>query len=187
MVPANVLGESSVHMRHVLTAGFALASLFAAACGSTSSSNSPGAGSTPATVTTGSTTTLGTVLTNSAGVTLYYLTTEQGGHDACTNMTGCAANWPALAPPSGGSPTAGSGASGQLTVITAADGSMEVAYNGWPLHTFSGDGGTPGKTTGNMLQSFGGTWYAATPSLTTSGAAGGASPAGASPSASSPY
>jgi predicted lipoprotein with Yx(FWY)xxD motif len=145
-----------------------------AACGgTTTSSSSSGGGSTSVTVGTGSTTTLGTVLTNGAGVTLYYLTTEQGGHDGCTNMSGCAANWPAVAPPSGGSPAAGSGVTGQLTVITASDGSMEVAYNGWPLHTYVGDGGTAGKTTGNRLQSFGGTWYAATPSLTASGAASG--------------
>jgi predicted lipoprotein with Yx(FWY)xxD motif len=84
-------------------------------------------------------------------------------------MTGCATAWPAVAPPASGSPTAGSGVSGQLTVITASDGSKEVAYNGWPLHTFQGDGNAPGMTNGNGIQSFGGTWHVVTPTLAASG------------------
>ena len=171
-----------MRLMHMLAAGIALGAL--AACGGTSTTNPSGNGSQGSnTIGTGSTS-LGTVLTNSAGLTLYYLTTEQGGHDACTNVPGCAAAWPAVAPPSGGSPSGSSAVTGSLAVITASDGSTEVTYNGWPLHTFQGDGGSPGMATGNGIHSFGGTWYAATPGLTASGAgSGGATPGGSS----SPY
>jgi len=174
--------RNSMRLLHILAAGIALGAL--AACGATNTTNSPGNGSPASnTVSTGSTS-LGTVLTNSAGLTLYYLTTEQGGHDACTTMSGCAAAWPAVTPPSGGSPTGSAGVTGQLAVISASDGTMEVTYNGWPLHTFQGDGGSPGKASGNGIHSFGGTWYAATPGLTASGAgSGGATPSGSA----SPY
>jgi predicted lipoprotein with Yx(FWY)xxD motif len=164
-----------MRLPQLLTTAMAAGAL--AACGGTGTPSSPGAGSSgSATVSTRSTS-LGTVLTDSSGLTLYYLTTEKGGHDACLSNAQCAMNWPAVAPPASGSPNAGSGVSGQLAVITATNGSMEVTYNGWPLHTFSGDGGVPGKTSGNGIVSFGGTWYVVTPSLTSSGA-GGASPSG---------
>src|SRR5438132_7559400 len=148
------------------------------ACGS-SGSGSPASspsGSTATTISTGSTP-IGTVLTDRSGLTLYYLTTEQGGHDACTSMAGCSSAWPAVKPPASGSPVGSSAVTGALTVITAADGSQEVAYNGWPLHTFQGDANTPGLANGNRIMSFGGTWYVATPALTTSGGASAGQPA----------
>ena len=132
------------------------------------------------------------MLTNSAGLTLYYLSTEQGGMDKCTQQAGppsCPTVWPGVAAPSSGNPVAGSGVTGSLTVITAADGSKEVAYNGWPLHTFQNDSG-PGQAGGNNIMSFGGTWYTATPALTSSGGSGGGGGGGgggATPSASTPY
>jgi predicted lipoprotein with Yx(FWY)xxD motif len=171
-------------MLRALTGVVAVGALGAlAACGGTTTTSSGGGGNgggaAGSTVSTASVSSLGTVLVNSAGLTLYYLTTEQGGVDSCTNMTGppsCAQAWPAVHPPSGGSATGGSGVTGTLAVITAHDGTMEVTYNGWPLHAFSGDT-APGQINGNNVTSFGGTWYAVTPSLTASGGA-------ASPSAS---
>jgi hypothetical protein len=53
---------------------------------------------------------------------------------------------------------------GTLGVITAADGSAEVTYNGWPLHTFGSDT-APGQTGGNGV---GGKWFAAMPGTTAS-------------------
>jgi predicted lipoprotein with Yx(FWY)xxD motif len=159
-------------MRRAMTIAVALGALAAlAACGGTSTT-SGGGGTSGSTVSTG---TAGgnTVLTNSAGFTLYYLNTEQGA-DKCTAQPMCNTVWPAVAPPSSGSPTAGSGVTGTLSVITAADGSQEVAYNGWPLHTYQPDTGT-GQTGGNNIMSFGGTWFTATPSLTASGAGTGGS------------
>jgi predicted lipoprotein with Yx(FWY)xxD motif len=165
-------------MRRAITIAVALGGLGAlAACGGTSTTS--GGGTSGATVSTG--TVAGTtVLTNSAGFTLYYLNTEQGA-DKCTAQPMCTTVWPAVAPPSSGSPTAGSGVTGQLTVITAADGSKEVAYNGWPLHTFQNDNGA-GQMGGNNIMSFGGIWFTATPGLTASGAGtGGSTSPGTSP------
>ena len=166
-------------MRRALTIAVSLGALAAlAACGGTSTNSSGGGGTSGSTVATGS---AGgnTVLTNSAGFTLYYLNTEQGA-DKCTAQPMCTTVWPALAPPSSGSPVAGSGVTGTLSVITAADGTKEVAYNGWPLHTFQNDTG-PGQIGGNNITSFGGTWFTATPSLTASGAGtGGSTSPGAS-------
>ena len=100
-------------------------------------SSGPTGASTPATPTIATRTTrLGTVLTDAAGHTLYYLTTEAGGQDQCTMQPGCSLMWPALAPPRGGDPLAASGIPGVVGVIAAADGTLEVSYNGWPLHTF---------------------------------------------------
>ena len=177
-------------MKKLLIGAVAVAGA-AAACGgstTTSTSSSGAAGTGSSTVSTGSAS-VGTVLTNAQGFTLYYLSSEQGGVDKCTGQSGCSAVWPGLTPPSGGSPSAASGVSGQLTVITASDGSKEVAYNGWPLHTFNNE--PAGQTGGQGIMSFGGTWFAATPALTSTGSgssgagSSGAPASGASPS--SPY
>lgn len=173
-------------MRRAMTIAVSLGALTAlAACGGTSS-NSSGGGTSGASVSTGS---AGgnTVLTNSAGRTLYYLTSEQGGHDACTNVPGCAGTWPAVAPPSSGSPTGGSGVTGTLGVISASDGTMEVTLNGWPLHSYAGDTAS-GQATGEGLMTGSGVWHVATPSLTSSGAGtGGSTSPSASPSTTTPY
>jgi predicted lipoprotein with Yx(FWY)xxD motif len=146
----------------------------AAACGGTSTGGSggPGAGanggSSTADVLTGSTS-MGTVLTNKQGFTLYYFTPEQGGTVACTGA--CATIWPPLTVT--GSPTAASGITG--TLGTVANGGMEVTYNGWPLHTYSGDSAA-GQTNGQGIM---GQWFAATPGLTSSGGGSSTSSSGA--------
>lgn len=157
------------------------AGLLLAACGgygtggSTSTPATSGAGSSvtptptpsgPATIGTGSTS-LGTVLTNPQGLTLYYFTPEKGGTVACTG--GCATAWPPLKPT--GTLSAPSNISGSLGTVALADGSMEVTYNGWPLHTYAQDT-APGQATG---QGIAGKWFAATPSLSASGASPSAS------------
>lgn len=129
-----------------------------AAAGSTTS-----APSTPATISTGSTS-LGTVLTTPQGLTLYYFTPEKGGTIACTGN--CASIWPPLK--ATGTPSAPSGVTGTLATVALADGSMEVTYNGWPLHTYASDT-APGQTSG---QGIAGKWFVATPSLTASGGSG---------------
>src|SRR5438309_3111515 len=169
-------------MKKLLIGGMAVVGAVAA-CGGTTTASSPASGGTGSnTISTGSTS-LGTVLTNARGFTLYYLTTEQGGVDKCTNQSGCSAVWPGLTPPSGGSASAASGATGQVSVITASDGSKEVTYNGWPLHTFAMDS-QAGQANGQGIVSFGGTWHVATPGLT---ASGGGAPASSSAATSSRY
>ena len=155
-----------------------------AACGGTpttsnTSSSGGGAASTPASAAasfgTGSTS-LGTVLTDPSGKTLYYFTPEKGGSVACTG--GCATAWPPLMV--SGTATAPSGASGMLGTV-AVSGGMELTYNGWPLHTYSGDTAA-GQTNG---QGIAGKWFAATPGLTASG--GGSGAGTPTPSQSNPY
>jgi predicted lipoprotein with Yx(FWY)xxD motif len=117
------------------------------------------------------TTTMGTVLTDGQGHTLYYLSTEASGEDACTMEPGCALMWPALAPPSDGTLAPGVGVSGALGVIAAADGSSEVTYNGWPMHTLGGE--AAGQVTGQGTASYGGTWSVATPGMAATSNTGG--------------
>jgi predicted lipoprotein with Yx(FWY)xxD motif len=173
-------------MTRALTIAASLGALAAlAACGGTSTTSSGGGGTPGATISTGTANGM-TVLTNSAGFTLYFLSTEQGA-DKCTAQAMCSTVWPAIAPPSSGAPVAGSGVTGTLSVINAADGTKEVAYNGWPLHTFQNDTAA-GQAGGNNIMSFGGTWFTATPSLTASGAGtGGSTSPSASPSTTTPY
>jgi hypothetical protein len=64
-----------------------------------------------------------------------------------------------------GAPTAASGVTGTLaTVSVMVNGAAvtEVTYNGWPLHTYSGDTGAA-QTNGNGVS---GMWFAATPGTT---------------------
>lgn len=163
------------------------ATLLLAACGgsaatgstSTPATSAAGGGASPSasasgprTIATGSTS-LGTVLTTPQGLTLYYFTPEKGGTVACTGN--CATIWPPLK--ASGTPSAPSGVTGSLATVQLADGSSEVTYNGWPLHTYASDT-APGQTAG---QGVGGKWFVATPGLTASGGSG------ATPSPSSPY
>jgi predicted lipoprotein with Yx(FWY)xxD motif len=135
-----------------------------AACGAASTSTSPGGGSGGSTghiVSTG-TTSLGTVLTDEHGLTIYYFLPEKGGTTAACNAT-CLSAWPPVV--SSGSPTSSSGVTGTLGVVSITyNGSPvnEVTYNGWPLHTYSGDSAS-GQTNG---QNIGNTWFAAEPATT---------------------
>ncbi|MBV8194443.1 MAG: hypothetical protein JOY80_02840, partial [Candidatus Dormibacteraeota bacterium] len=128
---------------------------------------------------TGSTS-LGTVLTTPQGLTLYYFTPEMGGTVVCTGS--CASTWPPFKV--NGTPTAPSGATGMLGTVALSDGSTQLTYNGWPLHTYAADTAA-GQTNG---QGIGGKWFAATPGLTSSGpGSSGSGAAPASPSASTAY
>lgn len=143
-----------------------------AACGSSSSSESSSAsgggsssggaaaGSSP-TIQVGSTAKLGQVLTDASGKTLYYFLPEKGGTIACTG--GCASTWPPATV--SGTPIAGSGITGTLGVVARSDGSSQMTYQQWPLHTYSGDMAA-GDTNG---QGIAGQWFAATAGLTAAG------------------
>lgn len=162
-------------MRAEMWASPAISFVALAACGSSSpdptatagAARSPSSGTAQdITVGTGLSA-MGTVLTSAAGQTLYYLTSEAGGLDACTLQPDCSATWPAVAPPSDGTPVGSNGVIGILGVIAATDGTLEVTYNGWPLHAFQGE--AAGQVSGQAITSFGGTWYVATPNLAPSG------------------
>src|SRR3990172_7003259 len=85
--------------------------------------------------------TVGTVLiAGSNQMTLYIFTEDvrDSGESACTGD--CLAAWPALTVAAGETPTAGAGVTGTLGTITRTDdGSIQVTYDGLPLHFFAGD------------------------------------------------
>ena len=104
------------------------------------------------------------VLTNSAGLTLYWFAPDTSTTSKCTGS--CATYWPPVKGPA----TAGSGVTGTLGVITRPDGTMQATYNGHPLYTYAGDS-APGQANGNGKNLSGGVWY----EVTVSGAAPAAS------------
>jgi predicted lipoprotein with Yx(FWY)xxD motif len=96
------------------------------------------------------------VLTSSAGMTLYYRTSDHGS-TVCSG--GCAGVWPPLLLASG-TPTKPAGLPGKLAVLVDANG-RQVEYNGHPLYTFASDT-APGDAKGNGIA---GVWFVATPQL----------------------
>jgi predicted lipoprotein with Yx(FWY)xxD motif len=157
--------------RHLIAASLAAAVLALTACASSSSSSSssaPAPSSTPAagasSSSSGSTLMMRTiggtqVLTNSAGLTLYWFAPDTSTTSKCTGS--CATYWPPVKGPA----TAGSGVTGTLGVITRPDGTMQATYDGHPLYTYVADT-APGQNKGNGLNISGGLWY----EMTVSGA-----------------
>lgn len=86
--------------------------------------------------------TQGGVLTDPAGMTLYVFDKDVAGSGKSVCNGDCARNWPPLAA------TAADQGSGDFTVITRDDGSMQWAYQGKPLYRWSRDQ-KPGDTTGD--------------------------------------
>jgi predicted lipoprotein with Yx(FWY)xxD motif len=102
------------------------------------------------------------VLTDEHGLTLYYFLPQKGGVASACSAT-CLTAWPPVVVT--GSPTSSSGVTGTLsTVSIMLNGASvnEVTYNGWPLHTFSGDSAS-GQTNGQNVDN---TWFAAEPGTT---------------------
>ena len=159
-------------MRRIL--GFsAVAVLLLAACGKSSNGpssgvQSPGAGSGAATlkVNTTNISGVGTVLVDARGFTLYHLQGETTSHVTCTG--GCLTTWPPLLDNSGATPAGGAGVTGTLSTFSLPGGGTQVAYNGMPLYTFTGDS-APGQASGQGVGNF----FAVTPSM---GGSSGGSP-----------
>lgn len=166
-------------------AAAALTVVAVAACGSSSSSSSPASTSTPAAGSTataspaassaGTTlkaTTIGgtQVLTNSAGMTLYWFAPDTSTKSNCTGS--CATYWPPVI----GKPAAAAGMSlpKGLGTITRSNGQKQATYDGHPLYTYAADT-APGQIKGNGLNVSGGLWWAMTPSGAKLGAAAKAS------------
>lgn len=157
-----------------------------AACGAASTTPGSGSGtSTGPTISTG-TTTLGTVLTDEHGLTLYYFLPEKGGTTTACDAT-CLSAWPPVV--SSGTPNSSSGVTGTLGVVSITYNGAnvnEVTYNGWPLHTYSGDSAA-GQANGQNVEQ---TWFAAEPATTAdetgaTQASGSAPPPAATPTPSS--
>lgn len=104
-------------------------------------------------------TSLGTVLVDHAGRTVYLLTADSPGHSSCNAQ--CVAYWPAVKPASPVKPLAG--ISAKIGTAKLPSGGSTVTVGGWPVYTFVQDG-SPGDVTGEGVKSFGGVWYAVSPS-----------------------
>ena len=176
-------------MKHARTIHFFALSLALAllvtACGSSTSTGSGGgqygyAGSsntTPSSTTSSTsvmaiktkTLTVGgkslTVLTNAQGMTLYYRTSDTS---ASVCSAGCASAWPPVV--STAMPGASSALPGTFSLMNDANGS-QVAYNGHPLYTYSGD--AAGQVNG---QGFGNVWFVASTNLPTATTTPGSTP-----------
>jgi hypothetical protein len=63
----------------------------------------------------------------------------------------------------GPAPASVKGVTASLSVTKATSGTSMVTAGGWPLYTFVKDS-APGDVTGEGVKSFGGTWYAVSPS-----------------------
>ena len=155
-------------------AGLAALALTVAACGSSGSSTAT-TSNTPAAAggNTVSERTIGSqqVLTNSAGLTLYWFAIDTPTASKCTGS--CATYWP----PVKGPVTAGSGVTGTLGTITRPDGSTQATYLGHPLYTYAADS-APGQAKGNGLNLSGGLWYEMTVSGSTPPAGAGTTATG---------
>jgi predicted lipoprotein with Yx(FWY)xxD motif len=159
--------------RVVLSSALTLIAVLAlAACGSDSksststdgsSSSSTSASSAPAStgdavIKTADHGDLGTILVDADGKTVYTLSKEDQPV-ACTDA--CLAAWPPVLIPAGTDKATGSdGVTGALGLVSAADG-KQVAHDGFPLYTFSGDSAA-GDANGEGLASFGGVWHVVT-------------------------
>ncbi len=110
---------------------------------------------------------LGTVLVDARGMTVYILTSGGQKNVPCTDSTGCTKVWPSLPLPSGvAAAKAGPGLQASLLGTTKlGDGRTYPTYNGWLMYEYAADPG-PGQAGGQGIQSFGGTWYALSPTGT---------------------
>ena len=79
------------------------------------------------------------------GWSLYIFLPDEPGVSNCNG--GCAVAWPPLTVAEGETPTAGSGISGEVSLITRDDGSQQVALDGAALYYYKDDG-APGEANG---------------------------------------
>ena len=138
-----------------------------AACGGTGSSTptaggsaSPAAASTSASALAVAHTSLGSVLVDSQGRTVYMLTADSANHSTCS--ASCLAYWPSVAVP-GRLPQHVPGVTATVGSTALPSGGRTLTAGGWPLYTFVKDT-KPGDVSGEGVVSFGGTWYAVSPS-----------------------
>jgi predicted lipoprotein with Yx(FWY)xxD motif len=105
---------------------------------------------------------LGTVVVDARGYTVYVLTAGGRQNLPCTDASGCTSAWPPVVVESGHAGV-GAGLHGAMLTTTSIGGTTVPLYAGWRLYTFYGDTG-PAQSGGQGVQSYGGTWYAITPS-----------------------
>jgi predicted lipoprotein with Yx(FWY)xxD motif len=148
-------------MRRGCLAAAAIGALALAGC-SSSSKGSPaasapaGGGSGNTTVAVRSVSGTGDVLVDAKGRTLYISDQEMTGKILCSSDA-CTAIWTPLTVVAGKQPSGPTQVSSMLATVKRPDGSLQVAFNGAPLYTFSFDHAA-GDVGGNgQKDSFGGT------------------------------
>jgi len=101
---------------------------------------------------------LGAILTDEAGLTLYFFTKDAFDESVC--FDGCLASWPVFY-----RETLQISAELDITdfgTTTRPDGTKQTTYKGWPLYYFAGDS-APGDVNGEDV---GKVWYVAKPDYT---------------------
>ena len=93
------------------------------------------------------------MLTDSNGMTLYTFDKDAAGSGKSVCIDACATNWPPLLAKSGET------ASGDYTVVTRDDGTMQWALKGKPLYLWIKDK-SPGEMTGDGVNKV---WHVAKP------------------------
>ncbi|MBK8134823.1 MAG: hypothetical protein IPK52_03120 [Chloroflexi bacterium] len=93
----------------------------------------------PATVYTQRVPDLGTILVGPTGLSLYLFTRDTAGDGLSTCYDNCAVAWPPLLVDSAESIVPGVNLPGELSTIERTDGTLQVAYNGWPLYYWKDD------------------------------------------------
>lgn len=102
----------------------------------------------------------GPYLTNSAGSALYMLEGNENGTRCSTEE--CLAAWPPMLA-SAAVPSADAGLQPALVgQLGRVDGSVQMTYNGHPLHRYAADTGV-GSTAGHGVEDKWGEWYLLTP------------------------
>jgi len=112
---------------------------------------------TPPTVGLGGNADLGAFLVGSNGMTLYTFGNDAPGVSNCYDQ--CALNWPPLLVESEEALTVQPGLVGEFSVLERTDGTLQVAYNGWPLYFWINDM-APGDATGHRVRDV---WFVAKP------------------------
>jgi predicted lipoprotein with Yx(FWY)xxD motif len=100
---------------------------------------------------------LGNYLSNLQGLTLYTFDNDQNGTSSCTGA--CAQIWPPYTPAASTGPITSEQLPTGFTMITRPDGTIQYAWKGKPLYTFTSDQ-KPGDISGNGVM---GIWHIATP------------------------
>lgn len=102
-------------------------------------------------------TSLGRVVVDAQGRTVYLLTADGMNHATCD--ASCQQYWPPV-------PAAhGSGVTAKIATTALPGGGTTATVGGRPVYTYIGDH-TAGDVTGEGVATFGGTWYALSPSGT---------------------
>lgn len=111
----------------------------------------------PATVYAQNTADHGIVLVGANGFTLYTLSADTANTSVCYD--GCAVAWPPVTVADASALVTATNLPGIFSTFERTDGTLQVAYNGWPLYYWQNDAAR-GDTTGHLVNDV---WFVAKP------------------------